>query len=145
MNVKQALKKKNRLVGLINQAYLRASQYNSIETGNERPYSAKASIQEWMTLTDELIALKCKIQLANNPVNDKIYRLSELKAQAKYLRDLNCTSGVQQRASRWSNESVVQKESEISVLERDQMVEKIEEQIEVIQDELDAWNHKTLV
>ena len=31
MNLKQALKQKNRLVGLINEEYKKASQYNSIE------------------------------------------------------------------------------------------------------------------
>ena len=37
------------------------------------------------------------------------------------------------------------KGAEIGILERDKMVKNIESQIETIQDELDEWNHKTIL
>ena len=37
MNIKQALKRKNKLVGEIAQEFKKVSQYNSIEEKNERP------------------------------------------------------------------------------------------------------------
>ena len=55
MNIKQALKKKNKLVGLIHEEFQKASQYNVVDEGNPRPYSATESIGKWMQLTNELI------------------------------------------------------------------------------------------
>ena len=143
MNLKQALKRKNRLVGLIAEEYIKVSQYNSVDDVNQRPYSVKEALQNWLKLTDELIELKSKIQIANNKVNDKIFRLAELKTQVKQLKKLDCTSGLYY--SKWSDDKVVTKVAEIEVVERDNMVKEMEAQIEKIQDELDEWNHQTLL
>jgi hypothetical protein len=143
MNLKQALKRKNRLVGLIAEEYIKVSQYNSVDDVNQRPYSVKEALQNWLKLTDELIELKSKIQIANNKVNDKIFRLSELKTQVKQLKKLDCTSGLYY--SKWSEDKVVTKVAEIEVVERDNMVKEMEAQIEKIQDELDEWNHQTIL
>jgi hypothetical protein len=143
MNLKQALKRKNRLVGLIAEEYIKVSQYNSVDDVNQRPYSVKEALQNWLKLTDELIELKSKIQIANNKVNDKIFRLSELKTQVKQLKKLDCTSGLYY--SKWSDDKVVTKVAEIEVVERDNMVKEMETQIEKIQDELDEWNHQTIL
>jgi DNA repair exonuclease SbcCD ATPase subunit len=143
MNLKQALKRKNRLVGLIAEEYIKVSQYNSVDDVNQRPYSVKEALQNWLKLTDELIELKSKIQTANNKVNDKIFRLAELKTQVKQLKKLDCTSGLYY--SKWSDDKVVTKVAEIEVIERDKMVKEMEAQIEKIQDELDEWNHQTIL
>jgi hypothetical protein len=143
MNLKQALKRKNRLVGLIAEEYIKVSQYNSVDDVNQRPYSVREALQNWLNLTDELIELKSKIQIANNKVNDKIFRLSELKTQVKQLKKLDCTSGLYY--SKWSDDKVVTKVAEIEVVERDNMVKEMEAQIEKIQDELDEWNHQTIL
>jgi hypothetical protein len=143
MNLKQALKRKNRLVGLIAEEYKKVSQYNSVDDINQRPYAVKEAIQNWLSLTNELVELKCKIQLANVKVNDKIFRLSELKTQVKLLKMLDCTAG--KYYSRWSEDMPLNKVAEIGILERDAMVKGIETQIETIQDELDEWNHVTIL
>lgn len=143
MNLKQALKRKNRLVGLIAEEYKKVAQYNSVDDVNQRPYSVKEALQNWLSLTNELVTLKCKIQLANNKVNDKIFGLSELKTQVKLLKTLDCTAG--KYYSRWSEDVPLTKVAEISILERDAMVKNIETQIEKIQDELDEWNHQTIL
>ena len=145
MNIKQALKKKNKLVGLIHEEFYRASQYNVIDEGNPRPYSATEAIGKWMQLTNELIVLKTAIHKANLPVYDKIFEMSELKNQVKSLKSLNCASG-KVSTSRWGSETEpVIKHAEINVVERDNMVKNLESRIESLQDELDQWNHNTLV
>ena len=143
MNLKQALKRKNRLVGLIAEEYKKVSQYNSVDDMNSRPYAVKESLDNWLKLSDELVELKCKIQLANNNVNDKIFRLSELKTQVKLLKALDCTSG--KYYSRWSEDVPLNKVAEIGIVERDAMVKNMEAQIETIQDSLDEWNHQTVL
>lgn len=145
MNIKQALKKKNKLVGLMTEEFYKASQYNVIDEGNPRPYSATEAIGKWMQLSNELIVLKTQIHKANLPVYDKIFELSELKSQVKHLKSLNCSSG-KVSTSRWGTESEpVIKHAEINVVERDQMIKNIELRIEQLQDELDQWNHNTLI
>lgn len=143
MNIKQALKKKNKLVGLINEEFYKASQYNVVDEGNPRPYSAVESIGKWMQLSNDLIVLKTQIHEANLPVYSKIFELSELKNQVKHLKSLNCTSGVVH--SRWDSEKPVIKHAEINVVEKDKMVKNLEARIEELQDELDQWNHNTLI
>jgi hypothetical protein len=145
MNIKQALKKKNKLVGLINEEFHKASQYNVIDEGNPRPYSATEAIGKWMQLTNELIVLKTSIHKANLPIYDKIFELSELKNQVKHLKSLNCVSG-KVSTSRWGSDSEpVIKHAEINVVERDSMVKNLESRIESLQDELDQWNHNTTI
>jgi len=145
MNIKQALKKKNKLVGLINEEFFKASQYNVVDEGNPRPYSATEAIGKWMELTNELIVLKTQIHKANLPIYDKIFELSELKNQVKHLKSLNCASG-KVSTNRWGGESEpVIKHAEINVIEKDKMVKNLEVRIEHLQDELDQWNHNTLI
>ena len=145
MNIKQALKKKNKLVGLINEEFYKASQYNVVDEGNPRPYSATESIGKWMQLSNDLIVLKTQIHKANLPVYDKIFELSELKNQVKHLKNLNCTSGKVSGGSRWVETEPVIKHAEINVVEKDKMVKNLEQRIETLQDELDQWNHNTLI
>lgn len=144
MNIKQALKRKNKLVGLIQEELSKAQQYNVVEEGNPRPYSSTESITNWMKLTDELVDLKTKIHKANLPMYHKIFELSELKNQVKGLKSLNCTSG-KSTPSRWVSEEPTVKHAEINTIERDKMVKNLEMKIETIQEELDQWNHKTLI
>lgn len=144
MNIKQALKKKNKLVGQINEEFYKASQYNVVDEGNARPYSATESIGNWMRMTNELIVLKTQIHKANLPVYDKIFELSELKNQVKLLKSLNCSSG-KVAGGRWGEGEPVIKHAEINIVEKDKMVKELESRIEKLQDELDQWNHNTLI
>jgi hypothetical protein len=144
MNIKQALKKKNKLIGMINEEFVKASQYNVVEEGNPRPYSAVEAIGKWMQLTNDLIVLKTQIHKANLPVYDKIFELSELKNQVKFLKTLNCTSG-KVSGGRWGEGEPVIKHAEINVVEKDKMVKNLEIRIETLQDELDQWNHNTSI
>ena len=55
MNVKKALKEKNRLVKEIQELYARLSQYNSVEVGNVRPYSPKDMLEQINQKSNELV------------------------------------------------------------------------------------------
>lgn len=143
MNIKQALKRKNKLVGLMAEEWSKVSQYNVTDDGNPRPYSAVEAMARWMQLSEELVTLKSKIHLANGPKYDQIFRLAETKNQVKYLKSLNCQSGKVQ--NRWDSEAPTIKHAEINVVERDKMVKDMEARIEMIQDDLDQWNHNTII
>lgn len=142
MTVKQALKQKNTLVKKINEDIRKVHAYNSVDEGNNRPYSTKELLNKIMETTKELVDLKTKIHLANAPVYHKIFELSELKNTVTFLKSLDCSEGkVVDRYTR-SQEPTI-KVAELSVIERDNLVEGFENRIELLQEELDTHNATT--
>lgn len=146
MNIKQALKLKNKLVKENNELFMKLSQYNSVVEGSVRPYDPKEMLSKWNEGVKQLVDLKTKIHRANAPVYDKIFKLSEMKSMVSKLNSMNCSEGKQSSRGRWGepNEGIVLV-CEISVVQRDEMVKTLEVQIEQIQDELDTHNINTLI
>lgn len=142
MNIKQALKRKNVLVNEIKQEFVKAQTYNSFEVGAKKAYSARTALDAYIAKTNELIALKTAIHIANAPIYGKIFRLSELKSTIKYLTALNCTEGKENRYGAVEPRIL---EVEIDVVERDNMVKAMEAEIDKIQDELDYFNNITIL
>jgi len=143
MNIKKALKLKNKLVLQVSENYQKVSAYNSVEEGTKKPYDTREALEAYNSSVNELVELKTKIHRANAPVYDKIFRLSELKSMAARLKSLNCQEGKVARG-RWDAElppSIMV--AEIGIVERDEMVKHIEAQIEEIQDILDTHNAVT--
>ena len=73
MNIKQALKQKNKLIKEITENTRLMQEYNSIELGNERPYSINLLFEEVINASLELSELKAKIHRANGPVLEDIF------------------------------------------------------------------------
>jgi hypothetical protein len=143
MNIKKALKEKNRLVKEILDLHTRVATYNSVEVGNVRPYSAKESMELLNQKSNELVELKTKIHRANDLVYQHIFRLSELKSMIARIKNLDCNEGIVQDYYSRNRETPAVKETEISIVERDEMVKHMEGQIEEIQDILDNHNQIT--
>jgi hypothetical protein len=145
MNIKQALKEKNRLTKEIQETYSKILTYNSVEFGNQRPYSSKELMGRVELLTDELISLKTKIHKSNLPVYDKIFRLSELKNTITKIKNMDCTEGVANDYYSRNRENPPVRTSEISIVERDEKIKSLEKEIDSIQDYLDTHNQTTLI
>jgi hypothetical protein len=143
MNIKKALKEKNRLVKEILDLHTKVATYNSVEVGNVRPYSAKESMELLNQKSNELVELKTKIHRANDLVYQHIFRLSELKSMITRIKNLDCNEGVVNDYYTMKRETPTIKSSEISIVERDDMVKHMEGQIEEIQDILDNHNQIT--
>lgn len=143
MNIKKALKEKNRLVKEILDLHTKVATYNSVEVGNVRPYSAKESMELLHQKSNELVELKTKIHRANDLVYQHIFRLSELKSMIARIKNLDCNEGIVQDYYSRNRETPAVKETEISIVERDEMVKHMEGQIEEIQDILDYHNQIT--
>lgn len=142
MNINQALKVKNRLIGEIKEQVEIAQKFNSIEKGNPRRYSVTDSLHKIEYLTLELVNLKTKIHKANEPVLDKIFLMSELKSFVKDLKKIPVEEGTIH--SRYGS-TQEQKEVEINVSEMKTLIKEIETKISEIQDELDVFNAVTEV
>jgi len=142
MNIKQALKLKNKLIKSISENTKLLQQYNTVEVGNPRPYSSTVLMVEISKATDELIALKSKIHRANAPMFEKIFEMSELKSAIKGLQKMECTEGKSNR-DRYRMESELVLTSELSLVVRNNKIKNMEERIEYLQDEMDVFNSNT--
>ena len=144
MTIKQALKQKNKLIKTIGENTKLMQEYNSIEVGNERPYSSVELLAQISEYTKELAKLKTKIHIANTPVLEDIFLMSELKSMAQSLKKMDCTEGKSNR-DRYRLESESVKTSEISLVKRNETIKELEGRIEVIQDGLDIFNATTKI
>ena len=144
MTIKQALKQKNKLIKQIGENTKLMQEYNSIEVGNERPYSSIILLAKISEDTKELANLKSKIHIANAPVLEDIFLMSELKSMAQSLKKMDCTEGKSNR-DRYRLESEIVKTSEISLVRRNETIKELETRIEEIQDRLDVFNATTQI
>jgi predicted nucleic acid-binding Zn-ribbon protein len=142
MNIKQSLKLKNKLIKSISDNTKLLQQYNTVEVGNPRPYSPVKLMGEITKSTHELVELKSKIHRANAPMFEKIFEMSELKSNIKALQKLDCTEGKSNR-DRYRMESELVLTSEVSLVERNEIIREMEDRIEELQDEMDVFNSNT--
>lgn len=144
MNIKQALKEKNKLAKRITDLIERTNKYNSVDDGAVRSYDPKVTLDETLIAIEELIELKTDIHKANAEVYEKIFRMSEYKSFVKYLKVLNCSEGTVANY-RYGDTNIRKMTTVITEVERDQMVEKFEYEIDKLQSELDSHNATTTI
>lgn len=142
MNIKQALKEKNKFVKRIGENTKLMQDHNSVEVGNVRPYSTTELRNQIMKDRQELSALKAKIHTANVPVLEDIFFMAELKSMVQALKKMDCTEGKSNR-DRYRMESELILTSEISIVNRNETINSLEVMIEEIQDRLDVFNSNT--
>lgn len=142
MNVKQALKAKNKLVTDLKANFEILKKYNSIEEGNPRRYSMEETLDKITTLSNELVELKAQIHRANAPVYDKIFALAELKGLVKELKKVPTDEGKQD--SRYGSVVSV-KEVELTIVDVQNKVDILTIKIEELQNELDIHNANTSI
>jgi len=142
MNIKQALKEKNKLAKKVTDLMDRTNRNNSMDEGAVRSYDPKESLNQALQMVDDLVNLKTKMHMANAEVYDKIFRMSEYKSFVKYLKTLNCNQGTV-ITSRYGDSTARQMTTVITEVERDTLVEKYETIIDTIQTELDMHNATT--
>ena len=141
MNIKQALKQKNKLIKEITEKTKLMQEYNSIELGNERPYSVNSLYYEVIDASLELSKLKAKIHRANVPVLEDIFLMAEMKSTIQALKKVDCTSGKSNRNMYSSTEIILT--VEMGIVEKNNKIKELEEKIEEIQDRLDIFNTNT--
>jgi len=142
MNVKQALKQKNKLVTELKSYYEILKKYNSIEEGNPRRYSMIEILDKIEFVSNELVELKAQIHRANQPVYDKIFALAELKGLVKELKKVPTDEGKQD--SRYGSVVSV-KEVELTIVDIENKVDLLNVKIEDLQNELDIHNSNTQI
>jgi hypothetical protein len=143
MTIKQALKLKNKLIKNIGENTKLMQEYNSVEVGNTRPYSSQMLYKQIEKDTKELASLKSKIHIANVPVMEDIFWMSEMKSTIVNLKKMACVEGKSNRDRYYRTEGESVMTSEISLVSRNEEIKMLEGKIEEIQDKLDVFNATT--
>ena len=142
MNVKQALKQKNKLVTELKAQYQILQKFNSIEEGNPRRYSMVDVLAKIESLSNELVELKARIHKVNQPVYNQIFLLAELKGQIKELKKVPTDEGKQtERYGSVQSIKVVQ----LNIVDIENLVGELQDRIEELQNELDIHNANTII
>ena len=145
MNLTKTLKHKKKLVKQADEAFTRFQRYNSQNKESvDRGYDPEAAYRKWIALTQELITLKTKIHNANAPIANKIFRLGELKNLVSRLRGLDTKSGLV-KESRHSDAAPVEYVAYMDLFTKDNQIFNWEQEIESIQEEIEAFNAITKI
>lgn len=144
MNLAQALKTKNRLAGEL----VRLNQILARENSRRSDSVSKVDrVQVWekiQKLSDELGALKGRIATANIGIYTKLERMAELKSRISFIQGLNKREGEEiSFVGRDQEKLVYQWESLINQEKADQLIVELQQQIDSLQDEVDAYNATT--
>ncbi|MES2517891.1 MAG: hypothetical protein V4585_07270 [Bacteroidota bacterium] len=138
MKITKALKQKNKIVAELKMLRERIEEYNSVFTGNPRPYDVAETQEQLMAKVQELVSLKTRLAQANTVIYSKIFELSELKGLAQFYKHLDIKDGLSKDHS--YDEMLQGYESVLKVKQRDDLVIELETRIEALQDELDEFN-----
>lgn len=146
MNLAKALKTKSRYVQKIAALQLDIQKYNSIPSGQERKIGVEKLMEELEKAIHNLVVLKIIIFTASEPMRETILELAEAKSRIAFLRGIDTHEG-KGKDGDYLRRGYVDAEIEFStifdIVWVKAEVEKSEEQIDKLQDELDVFNHKT--
>ena len=167
MNLTKALKHKKKLVKQIDEMFIRFSKFNSVEKGSVG-YDPEQTYNQWVELTNKLVDLKTKIHIANAGIANKIFTLGELKNMAAKIRNVSTQEGtVKDRYSdviieytvhmnlfvkdarvkeyRHSDAAPVQYVAYMDLFAKDNQIATWEQEIETLQEEIEAFNAITKI
>jgi hypothetical protein len=145
MNLTKALKHKKKLVKQADEAFTRFQRYNSQNKESvDRGYDPEAAYNNWIRLTNELITLKTKIHNANAPIANRIFRLGELKNLVSRLRSIDTKKGLV-REYRSADSIPVEYVAYMDLFNKDNQIFNWEQEIESIQEEIEAFNAITKI
>jgi hypothetical protein len=138
----KALKLKNRLAGRVTKLTQDIQTYNSVQDGAET-VDVRARFAERAAVVGQLADLKYAIFRANQPIQKAIFELAEKKAEVALLTALPTKHGVYKEG--YPTGGDVTYVAQLRKADVDDMVAKLEAEIDRLQDRLDTFNHTTVV
>lgn len=141
------LKEKNAIVTKINNVKRRITNENIVVNDNVSKWNTREEYTKLLNLTNKLVETKTNIARLNSTVADKIFRLSELKAIVAFLMQIDTSEGKNVITDRYDysrGETIVKVAQMDSVFVQEQ-IDSLTDEINALQDELDAYNHTTQI
>ena len=143
MKLYQALKLKNKLTSSIKENNSKITNHTSHLMG-KKAFDTILLIDEVGFDSKKLINLKVKIAKANLPINEKIYKISELKSQITIFKSINIVEGYVDTPRYSSNVTAAgEYESQLSHKQIDDLIKTTKKTISKLQEEIDEYNIST--
>lgn len=143
MNISQALKEKNKRAANLAKIVANIAGNNVAESGVEKNYSSLKLLEQARAGLEGLVSLKTAIHAASAPVREKIFRLSELKGLSKSLQYMPTSESVVR--NRTTGEIIAKNIPEINTKDHETILKLLSDEIDTIQEQLDAFNHTTSI
>ena len=137
----RALKLKNRLAGRLAKFDSDFENYNSLPAGTDRP-DLKIVYAERNRLVVQLIALKVALNAANQPMQPTIFELGEAKSLVALLSKTSTKHG---KVVEGYQGTEVEYTAQFRKGDIDREVRRLEVVIDRLQEQLDAFNHRTVI
>lgn len=138
----KALKLKNRQIKTVKGLQDQITKYNSVVKGSDKPFDVKAKFQEVQSASVKLAHIKAAIQQANAPIQGHIYEMAELRGLLAFLQRLDTKAG---KSIYGYQGEVIDFEAALSAADVERSAAEIEERLDQLQDEVDAFNVTTFV
>lgn len=142
MKLSKALKLKNKKVTDYNNTVTKMVSYNSYDVDTKQSYNSTELYMEVIDKREDLIKFKTAIHLTSEPIREKIFRLGEYKNLLMNLNRLSTTEGVVKGRGYGEFDKSTYACS-INELQKVEMMEWYQTEIENIQDEIDVFNATT--
>jgi len=143
MSLSAALTYKKRVLGWLNSATADITANNSRKEGQFEEVNVRKRLEDRRVLVSHMLDLKTKMNAATMPIFQLILEIGELKSELSMYNSLRTTQGVVPAGYREEKDSVY-----IAVVgrkERDQKVEELQNKLDQIQSQIDAFNNKTTI
>ena len=142
MKLSKALKLKNKKVNEYNNLVSKMVNHNSYDVDTKQTYNSTELYLEVIDKREDLIKFKTTIHLTSEPIREKIFRIGEYKNLLINLNRLSTTEGVvKSRGYGESDKSTYA--CSINEMQKVEMMEWYQNEIENIQDEIDTFNATT--
>lgn len=147
VTIAKALKLKSRLVSLSKNTYKAIQENNSVVAGCVRKVNVQVEVENYIKIQKAIVQVKTAISIGNIPIQSQIFKASELRTEAQLWQSLCTDEGVVQACSwgRTMNSEPISKTVIFDNRNVQEKLKKIQKTLDLIQDELDKFNHTTLV
>ncbi len=147
VTIARALKEKERVARKLRRARELFSRINSVPAGTKRPVDANVAFEEVQLLQKRYLEIKKAIALANAGISAQLTEMLVVRAEKEYYEGLECKE--MSSFDEWDNlddGSRIRRpmnspyDAYINEPRRREIVEGLEERLDALQDEVDAFN-----
>ncbi len=138
LTLAKALKYKNRLVTAISSRTNDIQRYNSVVEGGDREVDVLKLLEEHQLLVKHLIDLKLAINKANQPIQQFIFEIAEVKSEIKLYEGMSTTHGSSRDLY---GEAVIKYDALLRKKDVDQKVVELNRRLDAVQEKIDVHNH----
>lgn len=142
MYLSKALKARKKAITKVARSFEKFEKHNSHKETLTPTYDPAVSHAEWKKATEELTILKTQIITATAPIYGKIFEMAEAKNQISQLRQIATFSGLKKDG--YSNDSTeIMYVAFMNEISKDLEIDRLEELIDTLQSEIEAFNSIT--